>query len=264
MSGIKKLVIYRLKEQWAGLLSLIGSIIIVIVGALPSITKGEIKGATLSFFWIGVFFSIFGGILAIVLRPSLQGYKDKIKSLLDEKEDYQEKFQKIINDELYILFKVLGFKDSERINLFKHDGSGQLILIGRRSSNPEFEKKGRSFYPEDKGVLGYSWIQGENIYVFDLPPEEFPYAQACVENWDMQRNVAFDLRMKSRSIGAVVIRNDSSKLAVLVFESTSPNAFKEETIEQLMKYGENKRICLLMKRLDESLPDPTLASAEGF
>ena len=71
--------------------------------------------------------------------------------------------------------------------------------------------------------------------------------------------------MKSRSLAAYRIDNraGTSKLAVIVFESTKCKRFDKRELEIAMEY-EGRRIAHLIETMKAFEPDPVAARPEGF
>jgi hypothetical protein len=219
---------------------------------------------------IGIVMSLIGGIGQMLLAPGNKTLQISLRESEDERGrlslSSETSYQTVFRDELYTLFGILGFGESERISLY-HESSGTLIMLGRYSENTEFDKKGRGICNYGEGVLGSSWVTcNGRAFVNDLPEDAEDYAQKCFDDFGMDINIARKLRMKSRTICVRPIKNLSynQKIAALVFESVNPNAFDQENIDKLMVQGyENQRMQRLLQTWERLIPDLNIASQEG-
>lgn len=274
-----KSIVAWITDHWSGLLSLLGSIIFGVIGVLPhlesELKKGNLSITFIVFLAMGILAVLAGGLGQILLSPRVSSLKAELEIALGAAKqatedlgqadaDNRKKYQAILNNELFVLYNFLGFSNDERINLLMHDDQDQMYMIGRYSTKLAYRRKGRSHYKDDEGVVGLAWNNG-NCFVDDLPEGEYEYARECVIQFKMKREDAFNLRMKSRTIGAVTVRDIfDQQIAVIVFESMRPAAFTKQDLLSLMQNGEEKRISLLLDQLKDILPDPNIASEEGF
>ena len=274
--GILQKIVAWVTDHWSGLLSLLGSIIFCVIGVLPRLQQGNSDHVFIGLLVTGIIAVLAGGVGQILLSPRVSLLKDELEVALENvrkatedlsqaNADHQQKYHQIFNNELFVLFRVLDFGENERVNLLIHDGEDKMYLIGRYAMKTRFQKKGRSYYKDNEGVIGFAWRDGK-CFVDDLPEDDFDYAKRCVRAYGMVQDDAFALRMKSRTIGAFAIRDslEQQQVAVLVFESIEPNAFLEEDLSRLVENGEERRISLLIDQLRDVLPDPNIASEEGF
>uniref|UniRef100_B8HMZ2 GAF domain-containing protein n=1 Tax=Cyanothece sp. (strain PCC 7425 / ATCC 29141) TaxID=395961 RepID=B8HMZ2_CYAP4 len=257
-----------LRDHGASLSVVFGSTLLAIYPVFQSLDKKDWawnKQYTLVVI-CGFIFNIVGGVWSAATSQSKNGLKKELRRTLQYIDEHEDVSQKIINNELHILSQIFNFGTSERISLFKHDGNA-LVMVGRYSSNPLFNKKGKGILPVDEGVVGKAWSDGY-AFVNDLPEStqanDFDYIKVCCLGWKMNRDTARNLFMKSRTIAAFAIRdNRSQPIGVLVLESMNANGFDEEYIKnRLDDDGEEQRL-LLLAQLDV-IPKPSIALQEGF
>lgn len=212
--------------------------------------------------------SLVGQMVQLLDSPGKRSLQIEFKKAVAALSEREESDLAIIKDELRIIFNILSFNSSERISLYIHQNQS-FVMIGRYSSNPDYDKRGRGIHEEDQGVIGRAWREGE-AYVNDLPAcdgvDDFNYLRDTEMIWRIDRSVAQKFVMKSRTIGAYAISDIAGRRAfVLVFESMQENGFSFQRITDLMVSSrENERISLLLDKLRNVTPVLNIASSEGF
>lgn len=259
-----------LQNYWSHALAIAGSTLLAVVGVIQAIEDKtwEWKSAVAISFCVGLLGSVVGQISQLVTAPGVASLQIELNKTLGTLNQRRESDLKVIKNELLVLSKVLEFSPSERVSLYMHIDS-TLIMIGRYSSNPVFDAKGRGFHSQDEGIVGIAWRNGQ-AFVDNLPEsvgdDDFEYCRECELKYGFRRDTAHKLRMKSRTLGAYSIENsDGINTAIIVFESANAKAFTDATIRNVLyNGGEIKRISFLLEQAENIIPNPELASRAGF
>jgi hypothetical protein len=140
-------------------------------------------------------------------------------------------------------------------------------MIGRYSEDPVYNKRGRSLYPDDEGVIGAAWRSGEATA--DLPdPEEQKelYYQILQEEWNIDRATAEQFEMKSQSFVAKALYDPKGfqRVAIVVVESTQAGILDKGKVLRALETTEGKRIYQFLERKQSLEPDPGYAREEGY
>ena len=209
-----------------------------------------------------------GETVQFIQSPGKRSLKIELQNALETLNERKDSGLAIIENELSVLSEILNFTSSERISLYVHDGQN-FVMIGRYSKNPDFAKKGRGIQPENEGVMGMAWREGK-AFVDDLPGcdgnDDFEYLRRTELDWRIDRSIARKFVMKSRTLGAYAIDDNSGKkVSVIIFESMNAQGFQLQELDDLMLNSkEKKRISLLLDELKNVIPEPTIASEGGF
>ncbi len=236
------------------------------------IDAGKWKSTFGSLTILGVVMSLSGGIAQIALTPGNRTLQISLRQSEDERgklsENNQTSFRSAISDELLILYDILNLENLGRISLYHDDDvNRKLKLLGQYSRDRRFDEDFTYFCNYDEWALGVAWVRQNGFYFEDnLPMDIESYCQMCVNQWNMNIEVANNLRMKSRTICIRPIKNfNRRKTSALVFESVNSQAFTQERIDELMNQGyEEERMHRLLRRWEGLIPDLNIASREGF
>jgi hypothetical protein len=118
---------------------------------------------------------VIGSIASWARAPQVGNLRRQVESLQQDKEYLNELLEaaeggyyELLSNQLSVLSNdTLGFGDTERISVYKHDGSA-FVMIGRYSKHPEYVKKGRAIYPDNEGAMVM------------LGNTEVPWSRACL------------------------------------------------------------------------------------
>ena len=267
----------RLVDYWANIVSITGSLFLAFAGMMPSINQKFwfwiFYTDTGKVFSVGIVAAVIGETVKVISEPGKASLKREVEQLVQISNQNNENYGEIIRHELIILSEILGFGSRERISLY-YDGGSTLLMLSRYSENRVFNEKGRGYHNKNQGIMGRAWEQNTHYFIDDLPAcvkrngrqDCYDYVKACELDWGMNRDEAFKLKMKSRTISAFTIRNSQQNgIAVIVFESMKEKAFEKQEIEDIMQNGkEEKRIAILLEKLKTYIPNPTQAYEGGF
>jgi tetratricopeptide (TPR) repeat protein len=261
-----------IKDYWPNLLTITGFLGLAISGILPLLAKGQGKWASPTWFTTMFIFllciSVVRGVFTGRWIKKSAALRRKLLQTLEISTINHQSIRKIVSNELSIMYKILGFGDTEGISLYIHDGKN-LILIGQFTRNSFYMKKDRRILRKNEGVTGAAWLNG-HAFISDLPEvndnNSYAYRERCYIDWNMKETEVKNLTMKSRTLGAYTILDSQRKrIGVVVFESTKPNAFTAKQLRTILDNGQSERLSLLLKEIQTSTPPIlNLASREGF
>lgn len=256
------------ENYWAQFLTAFGSLGLALSGIMPGVqTKGwdwlrsEPYGLI---FLASSLMTLVGGVMTWHQTPGIPALQDKVARLEDELEHSRKGFYELLDYELQLLFESNGLTSTDRISIYKHEGH-VFTMLGRYSSNPEYQKTGRGIYPDSEGCIGKAWREGK-AFLGELPkPGTRLFYSVLEKEWNIIQEVADSLRMPSRCYAAFGI-NDSKgrRIAVIVFESTQPNGIKNAAIEKALQDGEERRLNLFLEKMHSIEPASTYALEQGF
>lgn len=257
------------EDYWTQILITTGSVGLALAGILPGL-----QGSSWSWLWskpygylfmISVLLTVGGGIASWQQAPGIQTLKEKVAKQEDALVRAHNGYYELLEYELQILFEILQFTSNERISVYKHEGQ-TFTMLGRYSSNPVSCQTGRGIYPDDQGCIGVAWRDGK-AFVDDLPsPGQQKYFSRLEKEWNINKDVANNLRMKSQSYAAYAIQsyNNGRRIAVIVFESINPGTINDDELQKILKYGESRRIALFLERMNGLEPASTYALEKGY
>ena len=219
-------------------------------------------GVTVRFAWFG---SVEQSKLAVKnaeLSEQLENAEEVIKNFGS---DYFE----IWNNRLRVLSEVLGLDARDRISVYRHKNTS-FTMVGRYAVLPELKKAGRSVYPVGQGVIGSAWTAGNGrCVVQDMPDPIASLDEYCArsrDDWGIPPTVTRKLNMKSRSVAAFALNDhtNSTRNAIIVFESTEADRFDLGQLETHVTGTTGKDIAHLLKILGEREPSLEFAASKGF
>lgn len=188
-------------------------------------------------FLVGAALVIASLIGQLRVRPTysqLLEERDDAISLAEQRATIMESILGGVVDQLCVASGLNGF--NYRASLYCH-GDASFILLVRTSRNPELRKIGRVRYPENQGVIGKAWTDGQAAFL-GLLADRAAWEQQMVDQ-GIEPETASSLQMQSRSIVGVRI-DDTSKsppepFGVIVLESTAPRGVTGTTLDKLAK-----------------------------
>jgi hypothetical protein len=219
-------------------------------------------------FWLIILFAVISALLSwieVFRKKTLRQQSNKIVSLKEQNEVISENIKNLFDGVLYNLSKKLHFTESDqsRISLYIHDKNQSFVPFGRYSPNPEFQKPGRSYYPDKQGCISKGWQHG---WHFENTFGETPYAhkKKNTNDYHIPVEVYDNLKMKS-GVYAVKRLNDKNgdSLAVIVVESTHKDRFTESELQERLN-GTVEDFSHMIKALRDYIPTPDNANEQGF
>lgn len=226
----------------------------------------------------GIFLSL-AGLIGAVLAYRRSG---SIKRIKEEKADLEDEIESLQNTILRltasakdawrvrlanILFN-LELDDTFRISLYRYSAETRTFnMIGRYSRITKYAQVGRGIYPAEVGCIGEAW-DSPNLEAIadDLPEADDEYIAVSCERWNFDEETVKGLAMKSRSVYAFTIMDalNMDRTAVVVFESTEPNAANADTLRDAVHGIHRQQILADLESLKFIEPSPELAKDAGF
>jgi hypothetical protein len=199
--------------------------------------------------------SIVGGVGVVVSASRLEYLEKREAEFKQEQEDHgltQQHYYESLKDHLIDFFckKIINFDDSCRASVYRHDKNAQVFrMVFRYSNITRFEAKGRVSLPENEGVIGATYLNGDSVYISDLPNKTstkgyFKETQRKLDSFGVKisENTLARLNMPSRCYYGHSIRDLSSgeKFAILIVESTNQNHFDDKNTAVLFALNSAK------------------------
>ena len=196
------------------------------------------------------------------------------EDLADKEKDLEQFAQNVdamVKGHIFNIGKDLDFgtrdTNNERITLYHHDPtSGLFVPFGRYSSNPEFEKDGKSTHRDSAGCIAEAWQHGR---VFE---NDFPDPASSPEDY-MRHSQAFNLKpdeikklkMKSRLYFGwrIVDTKGQNELAVFIVESTDKDRWTREELEEYFE-SKNATLSSIIESFSFRSPNASLALKENI
>jgi|SRR5690625_410389 len=130
----------------------------------------------------------------------------------------------------------------------------RFVLLSRYSMNTKHEKRGRSTYPLNQGVIGLAWERGSDLTHFNVETRS-EWEVELVNSGRFNADEAKKLTMFARAILAVRIdAGDGTKVGVLVFESENASQFQPNMISQVRRRSLFNPIQELISGWSEQFP----------
>lgn len=155
----------------------------------------------------------------------------------EEAKGAQKALQDALDTSLAHLAAELKRESSDyRVSAYSVEDDG-FVLLSRHSKNPELEQRGRPVYPLTKGVIGEAWRRGSSYRTYDVK-DRAEWEAALVATGDFSAEVAAGMTMMARSIlGVRVDLSTTSKVGMVVIESTQANAFEQADADKMRRRG---------------------------
>lgn len=188
----------------------------------------------------------FGVVVSAKRLEELEGREAGFKLEQESHSETQKYYYEALKDHLISFFctQIEGFDTTCRASVYRHDSKVKLFrMVFRYSKITRFAEKGRVSLPEQEGVVGAIYSNGDSLYVSQLPAKISSSGYCKRMNKELegygvsiQQATLAKLRMSSRCYYGYAIRDVSSgeKFAILVIESTSPDKFKEAEITEIL------------------------------
>lgn len=221
-------------------------------------------------FSVAVILGILGSIVTWRRTPKISKLQGRIAELENNLAQQQSGYFELLTNQLSVLATLIGFGDTERISVYRHNGRS-FEMLGRYSLNPEYQKPGRVIYPDNEGCIGEAWssTRGLRAFVDDLPNPTTSlgqYQARLTSEWGVPEDTVQGMRMKSRTYAAFPIFDSrrTKKVAVIVFESVKRKVFNYTTLQNTLNEGEERRISNFLESMKSQEPTLSYASKQGY
>ena len=205
-------------------------------------------------------------ILISARQPTIRKLKTTNSKLQDQVDQVGENIHNLFHGVLFNLAKKLEFSldGAERISLYLHKNSkGCFVPCGRFSHNPEFIKKGRTRFDDDKGCIAKGW---QNDWHFDntVPASDEDAAEHSESKYGVPPEVTKNLRMQSKLFAVKrIVSPDDRPIAVLVVESTKSGNFTENELKEKL-HDVSREFGKMIQAVKHHIPTPQNAEESGL
>lgn len=258
-----------LKDYWANLLTLIGTVGSTLSGIWTIFQKDNWwRSGTVIVFLISTTLFVIGSVKLWQQTPIIKALQAVVARQEDQLERVEKDYFRTFEIQLETLYNFLNFSDTERINLYRHNGK-HFTMIARYSKNPIYCERGRVIYSDNEGCIGKAWSRGyawENNSP-DPSTDETHYVEYMRSEWKMDETVLRSLTMKSRNLYACAIDNfelPSRRSAVIVFESSERNRLNLNRLRSLISGDRFEHIRQLLETMKSLEPSLEKARNEGY
>lgn len=149
-----------------------------------------------------------------------------------ESREYARALQSALDELLRrLLNHVSGDCNDCRLSAYSVEDD-EFVLLARASVNPLHERRGRTHYPLNKGVIGRAWQHVRALVNFEHTQRDL-WEQQQHEEQDFTVDEAKGLSMQSNSLLALRLDSPTQKVGVIVFECTEPAEFNLKTQQKL-------------------------------
>jgi|GEM_PF-6648476 len=229
------------------------------------------KSSPVIYTGLALILGLFSGAGIMVSASRLSELEQRESEFNDEQEAHavtQQYYYESLRDHLEHFFcnQLSNFDDTCRASVYRHDANANRFrMVFRYSKILRFAKEGRVTLPENEGVLGATFLNGDYLYISDLPSNlsSKQYSKDINKKLDVygtniQDSTLSRLRMPSRCYFGYAIKDNNSreKFAILIVESTNQNHFDPpESIVNLLN-GQQAQIASYVShiaRLDSKL-----------
>jgi hypothetical protein len=198
---------------------------------------------------LALFLSVFSGFGIVISASRLNELEKKESEFKKEQENHAETqlyYYDALKDHLVSFFCTqLGcFDDTCRASVYRHDEHSKLFrMVFRYCNITRYNSTGRLALPENQGVVGATFLNGDYVYISNLPNRlnsrtYFKEINKSLESLgtDIDENTLSRLRMQSRCYFGYAIRDiiSGKKFAILIIESTNENHFNPNAIVSLL------------------------------
>ncbi len=193
-----------------------------------------------------------GGLKSAFRLEELEKRETEFKKEQEDHSETQQYYYEALKEHLTYFFchQIEKFDDRCRASVYRHDKSSKMYrMVFRYSEITRYEAKGRVSIPEKEGVIGATYLNGDYIYISNLPIKKAlkgyykeTSKQLSKSGAEISENTLRRLNMPSRCYYGYAIRDPSTneKFAILIVESTEPNQFDAEKITEQLNAKSNK------------------------
>lgn len=219
-------------------------------------------------FWLSVLLSVLGTIIANKQKKTIKSLNDQVRQ--------QERQVAEIGNVIVILCDGLLLNLATKLKLAQisqarlslyvhHSESKTFIPCGRYSPNPNFNRKGRTAYPDHQGCVAHGW---NNVWHFD---NQFPAASQAkarrdynLKNYGVPEEITDAIGMKSTLYAVRRLDSVEGKaIAVLVVEAMNSDAFGEIELKTMIN-GSVSDYARVIHELRAYVPNPIKAEESGL
>lgn len=209
---------------------------------------------------ISIIFYVTGGYHSTKKHKRISALKASEAELRETTQKYRTDTQELLQDNLRDLARDCGLNSGDyacattvRISVYCHDANNRrFIPIARISGDPEFEKPGRPYYPDDQGILREAWRREFFKYVASVDDDDH-WAREQAELFNIPTGVAQSISMKAKSVVAWRIEHHETKIGVVVIESTNKHTSDSALTNKVEASAHFPPLQRALYRVNESL-----------
>ncbi|MBS4052894.1 MAG: hypothetical protein KGZ69_17065, partial [Methylomonas sp.] len=133
------------------------------------------KSSPVIYTGLALILGLFSGAGIMVSASRLSELEQRESEFNDEQEAHavtQQYYYESLRDHLEHFFcnQLSNFDDTCRASVYRHDANANRFrMVFRYSKILRFAKEGRVTLPENEGVLGATFLNGDYLYISDLP-----------------------------------------------------------------------------------------------
>lgn len=190
------------------------------------------------------------------LRQMLAKEEEKNQVLADN-------IKQVLDGYLVNLAKKIGFgKCEERLTLMVHDRSnGSFVTVARYAPNPSYHGFGcRYIYPDNQGAIASGW---QSSWHFDERDASTEFVNYNNSKYGISKAILGKIRMRSSLYCAKRIEFMDKPIALVLFETTRTDVFKEDSLKSTLD-EEELFIGRFITQLFEYIPMPSDAKGRGL
>ena len=185
------------------------------------------------------------------LKATVNDKDNEIVALQAERDELQTPLTELLQEILQTMVAYdFKFRNTDRVTVYRHTGK-EFKVAARYSRYLDWGRTvSRTEYPDNAGVLGHAWRNGE-CYIQDLP-DPVTHFDAYLQELAalgviLDMDVQMKLRMRPRAYFAKVLMSGPTAIGVLLVESESARFTKTKTsIQQWGSSGLFKMIELAL------------------
>lgn len=233
-------VLVLILEWWPSLLLGLSGLLSIFISTFPNASFYLAFGGGFDipirylFCAMAVIFTLVGGWGMVKNRRTLTRAEEKLVQVEQTLKQNEAVIQQYFDDVEEVLRFVLlqlatdcNLVERERcisqirITLYCHDSKNhRFVPVARIAGNPTFEKKGRSSYPDNQGVISCAWQNRVAKFQSDAKNSE-EWIEQMVDEYDFDREIAENLKMQPKSMLAIRVEHHGKQVGVTVIESTN-------------------------------------------
>lgn len=215
---------------------------------------------------LAIWGSLGSHITVSLIKKQHKEVKESCEMLKQDRDSKSINCYRLFSNYLYGYYDRFDLTAQERVSLYKLD-MDQFLCIGRYSDNEMYNSKPSRLYSKDEGCISKAWELGK-IQDANLPDPESKldeWVKYNIDKYNFSDDVLRNIKMKSRSLYCFRLKNIQNEIiAVIVFESVSPDGLKFGKLDRFFNDYEKKNITHLIESLKKHIPSLEMARAEGF
>ncbi len=263
-------------EDYAG--DACSAIALILAGYVQvALSTAAVPGGFYAFSFTGLGYAFYVSVVLVIASvifnatrtQALRPARKRLSELEGITEQVAASYRKLCDLQLSDILKgELGYGDTERISVYRHRGENVFQILGRYSENPRYADIRRYVYPDNQGVIGIAWehrtASVDNLPDFDTEPGR--YHEVLEQDWNVPRDTAKKLTMKSRSYVAHALYEPTGtyRVAIIVVESTRVSILDEGKVVDAIDNPRGEPINTFLEKMKSLEPNVERNRTAGF